>query len=87
MKPSFASSYPVRACANEAGIDYALALTWVDAADLYAARAAKADILAAYGRDVYERFVLLVDRVHLAGRVRIRRWGGDGWRRPRRQTS
>lgn len=44
-------------------------------------------ILSAYGRDAYDRFVLMVDRVHVAGRVRIRRWGGDGWRRPRRQAS
>lgn len=81
MKPSFASSYPVRACANEAGIDYGLALAWVDASDRLAARDARRAIMSAHSFCAFDTFESLIDRVYRAGRVRIRRWApnGDGW--------
>lgn len=81
MKPSFASSYPVRACANEAGVDYSLALTWVDAADYTVGRATRDQIVAQHGHDAYQTLKRLIDRVHRLGAVRVRRWSpnGDGW--------
>lgn len=81
MKPSFISSYPVRACADEAYVDYDLALAWVDAADIYAARAARRAISARHGPAAAFVFVRLIERVHALGRVRVRHFGpyGDGW--------
>jgi len=81
MKPSFISSYPVRACANEAGIDYDLALAWVDAPDFYAVRDARRAISARHGPAAAFVFVRLIERVYMLGRVRVRHIGpnGDGW--------
>ncbi|NBB65063.1 hypothetical protein GVN18_38045 [Pseudomonas sp. ODNR1LW] len=81
MKPSFASSYPVRACANEAGIDYGLALAWVEATERETIRATRRALLSAHGLPALDLFERLIQRVHAAGRVRVRRWSasGDGW--------
>lgn len=82
MKPSFASSYPVHACANEAGIDYALALAWVDAVDNSAKRATRQALHDAHGEASYAIFQHMIMRAYDRGLVRVRRFAppaGDGW--------
>lgn len=73
-------SYPVRGAANDTGVDYSLALAWVDAPDRAAAGQARTRIIAAHGLPAFDQLHRLVEIAYGRRLVRVRRWPGvNGW--------
>ena len=76
-------SYPVRGAALASGVDYGLALRWVDhVGSIVATDAIRREIVEAHGSAAMIHFFELIDDAWEDRRLRIPRWAPetDGWR-------
>jgi|GEM_PF-2286959 len=82
MIPSTSASYPVRGAANESGVDYALALAFVDAPTVAAAGAIAAAMAEQHGDPAMQACCGMLENAWFGRRLRVRRWAPatDGWR-------
>lgn len=80
---SLFGSYVVRAAAEACGVDYTLALQWVDADSYGLAREIRDDIRVQAGSRAFDTFHGMITRRFDEGGVRVRRWSPQtgGWRR------
>lgn len=66
--------FPIRGASNGSGVSYALALAYVAAPDIEAARPVAREIRERFGDEAYVKLHRLVQRAIVDGRLFVARW-------------